>query len=166
MSTEIISRSPALKAPSSQSGIAKAREARPDVSDTRLDERQALLVQVLSRSRRIATSRSTIVGSIVETAANIHVIARARHRRRPAEARMALSDMQYDGAGFEEREIAFLIGRDLSERVKGKMRGLLHRLERQKTNLVKLTHFLQSAQRHAQCPAPAPCRHRANVRRR
>jgi hypothetical protein len=34
-------------------------------------------------------------------------------------------------------EVAFLIGRNLSERMKREMRGLLHRLERNKPNLVE-----------------------------
>jgi hypothetical protein len=40
---------------------------------------------------------------------------------------MALGDMQNDRPGFKEREIAFLIGRDLAERMQRQMRGLLQR---------------------------------------
>ena len=40
---------------------------------------------------------------------------------------MALGDVEDDRAGLEQREIAFLIGRDLAERMQRQMRGLLHR---------------------------------------
>ena len=59
------------------------------------------------------------------------------------QAGMALGDMKDDGARLEQREIAFLKGRNLPERMKRQMRGLLHRLERNETNLVRLAYFFQ-----------------------
>ena len=56
---------------------------------------------------------------------------------------MALGDMQNDRACLEQGKIAFLIGRNLAEGMKRPMRGLLHRFERNKTNLVGLAHFFQ-----------------------
>src|SRR3954462_1724357 len=56
---------------------------------------------------------------------------------------MALGDMEHDRARLEQAEIAFFVGRNLPERMKRQMRGLLHRLERNKTNLVRLAHFFQ-----------------------
>ena len=40
---------------------------------------------------------------------------------------MALRDMKHDRPGLEQREIAFLIGRNLPERMERQMRGFLHR---------------------------------------
>ena len=59
------------------------------------------------------------------------------------EARMALRDVQHDRPGLEQREIAFLIGRDLAERMQRAMRRLLHRAERHKANLVGLADFFK-----------------------
>ncbi len=42
---------------------------------------------------------------------------------------MVLGDMQDDRACLEEDEIAFLIGRNLTERMKRQMSGFLHRTE-------------------------------------
>src|SRR4051795_345091 len=56
---------------------------------------------------------------------------------------MALCDMEHDRPGLEQAEIAFLVGRDLPERMKRQMCGFLHRFERHKSNLVRLAHFLQ-----------------------
>ena len=56
---------------------------------------------------------------------------------------MALGDMQHDRACLEQGEIAFLIGRNLTERMKRQMRGFLHRAERNKANLVGLAHFFK-----------------------
>src|SRR5277367_5858738 len=61
---------------------------------------------------------------------------------------MALLDVQHDRARLEQDEIAFFIGRNLPERMKRSMRGFLQRPERNKTNLVRLAHFLE-------CPANA-----------
>ena len=56
---------------------------------------------------------------------------------------MALGDMEHDRPRLEQGEIAVLIGRDLAERMQRQMRGLLHRSERDKANLVGLAHFLE-----------------------
>src|SRR5205823_11005032 len=74
-----------------------------------------------------------------------HPFDRARSGIRIAwkQARMALRDMQHNRSGFEESEIAFLIGWNLSERMKRQMRGFLHLFERQKTNVVSLAHFFE-----------------------
>ena len=49
---------------------------------------------------------------------------------------MALGDMEDDRARFEQDEIAFLIGRNLPERMEREMRGLLHlaRTKRRRTS--------------------------------
>ena len=56
---------------------------------------------------------------------------------------MALRDMQHDRPRLEQSEIAFLIGRNLSERMQRSMRGFLHLAERNKPNVVRLAHFLE-----------------------
>ena len=56
---------------------------------------------------------------------------------------MALGDMEDDRAGLEQGEIAFLVGRSLAERMKGQVRGFLHRAERNKANLVRLADFFE-----------------------
>src|SRR5207248_2713064 len=56
---------------------------------------------------------------------------------------MALGDMEHDRPCLEQGEVAFLIGRNLAERMKRQMRGFLHRAKRNKANLVGLTHFLK-----------------------
>ena len=56
---------------------------------------------------------------------------------------MALREVKHDRAGLEQREIAFLVRRDLPERMQREMRGLLHRLERDEANLVGLADFLE-----------------------
>src|SRR5438270_612947 len=56
---------------------------------------------------------------------------------------MALGDMEHDRPCLEQGEVAFLIGRNLAERMKCQMRGFLHRAKRNKANLVGLTHFLK-----------------------
>ena len=53
---------------------------------------------------------------------------------REKKARMLLGDMQHDRPGLEQSKVAFLIGRDLTERMEGQMRGLLQCLERHKAN--------------------------------
>src|SRR5262245_24227089 len=57
--------------------------------------------------------------------------------------RMALGDMEDDRPCLEQGEIAFLISRNLAERMKSQMRGFLHRTKRNKANLVRLAHFLE-----------------------
>src|SRR5437762_9072110 len=56
---------------------------------------------------------------------------------------MAVGDMEHDRHCLEQGEVAFLIGRNLPERMKRQMRGFLHRAKRNKANLVGLTHFLK-----------------------
>src|SRR5262245_4163263 len=56
---------------------------------------------------------------------------------------MVLGDMEDDRPRLEQREIAFLISRNLTERMKRQMRGFLHRAKRNKANLVGLPHFLK-----------------------
>src|ERR671914_3039639 len=56
---------------------------------------------------------------------------------------MVLGYMEDDRASLEQGEIAFLIGRDLTERMKRQMRGFLHRTERNKANLVGLARFFE-----------------------
>src|SRR5436190_8194104 len=82
----------------------------------------------------------------------LHRAERSKHpcdRARPGigivrqQARMALGDMQHDRPCLEQREIAFLIGWNLSERMKRQMRGLLHRTERNRANLVGLANLLE-----------------------
>src|SRR6266851_1649976 len=59
------------------------------------------------------------------------------------QARVALGDMEHNRPCLEQGEIAFLIGRNLAERMKRPMRGFLHRTERNKANLVGLAHFFK-----------------------
>src|SRR5262249_22675776 len=59
------------------------------------------------------------------------------------QACMALRDMQHNRSRFEESEIAFFIGWNLSERMKRQIRGFLHLFECQKTNVVSLAHFFE-----------------------
>src|ERR1700754_93275 len=95
----------------------------------------------------------------------LHCVERGEHpcdRARPGigivrqQPRMALRDMEYDRPRLEERQIAFLIGRNLPERMQLKMRGLLHRTERKKTNVVRLAHFFKRpANAHVPRQSPA-----------
>jgi hypothetical protein len=56
---------------------------------------------------------------------------------------MAIGDVEYDCPCLEQGEVVFLIGRNLAERMKRRMRGFLHRTERNKANLVRLAHFFK-----------------------
>jgi len=56
---------------------------------------------------------------------------------------MALGDMEHDRPSLEQGEIAFLVGRNLAERMKRQMRGFLHRTKRNKANLVGLADFFK-----------------------
>jgi hypothetical protein len=67
---------------------------------------------------------------------------------------MTLGNMEDDRPGLEQGEIAFLIGRNLTERMKRQMRGFLHRTERHKANLVGLAHFFERPVCHAPVPLP------------
>src|SRR5262245_44134482 len=82
----------------------------------------------------------------------LHRVDRGKHpsdRARPGigvirqKARMALGDMEDDRPSLEQREIAFLISRDLTEWMKRQMRAFLHRTKRHKANLVGLAHLLE-----------------------
>src|SRR5262249_27996902 len=44
---------------------------------------------------------------------------------------------------LEEHEIAFLVGWNLTERMKLSMRGFLHLTERQESNVIRLAHFFE-----------------------
>ena len=82
--------------------------------------------QGLSPSSSFAVTRSRIGGSTVLTAANIHVIARARALVSVGQQTgMALCEMKDDGTRLEQREIALFVGRDLAKRMKREMRGFL-----------------------------------------
>ena len=75
------------------------------------------------------------------SAANIHVIARAfgSFGSSPHGAR------RYGRRSprLEQDEIAFLLGRDLAERMTRQVRGFLHRVERNKANLARLAYFFK-----------------------
>jgi hypothetical protein len=72
------------------------------------------------------------------------------------QARMALREVEDDRPRLEQDEIAVLIGRDLSERMKRAMLGFLHRAERQQPNVVGLAHlFERPANAHVAGQSPA-----------
>ena len=99
--------------------------------------------QGLSPSRILAVTSSRIGGSTVLSAATSRQIARARawHRLRtgPHGARRC----EDDRACLEQGEIAFLIGRNQTERMKAQMRAFRLRLERDKAHLVVLAHLFK-----------------------
>jgi hypothetical protein len=71
--------------------------------------------------------------------------------------------MVHDRPRLEQRKITLFIGRNLPERMEGSMRRFLHRPERNKTNLVRLAHFLKRpANAHVTRQSPAaigrPCK--------
>ena len=69
---------------------------------------------------------------------------------------MALRDMEHDRPRLEQGKIAFLIGRNLPEGMKRTMRRLFHLAERNKTDVVRLAHFLERpANAHVTCLSPA-----------
>src|ERR1700704_4967819 len=68
------------------------------------------------------------------------------------QAMMALRDMEHDRPRLEQSEIAFLIGRNLPERMKRAMRAFLHLAERNQTNVVGLADFFERpANAHVAC---------------
>src|SRR5207247_5967581 len=80
----------------------------------------------------------------------LHRVERGKHprdRTRPGigtlwqQACMALGDMEHDRSCLEQGEIAFLISRNLAERMKRQMSALLHRTKGNQPNLVTLAHF-------------------------
>jgi hypothetical protein len=56
---------------------------------------------------------------------------------------MALGDVEDDRAGLEQGQAAFLIGRDLAERMQRQVRGLLHRAEGHQAHLVRQARFFE-----------------------
>ena len=56
---------------------------------------------------------------------------------------MAFRDVDCDRARLEQPEIAVVVGWNLRERMKREVCGFLHRLERNKTNVVRLSHFFE-----------------------
>ncbi len=69
---------------------------------------------------------------------------------------MALRDVEDDRPRLEQGEIAVFIGRNLPERMEREMRGLLHLVERDQTDVVGLAHFLKRpANAHLTRQAPA-----------
>ena len=55
----------------------------------------------------------------------------------------ALGDMEHERACLEQGEIAFLVGRNLTERMQRQMRRFLHRSKRNQANPVGLAHFFK-----------------------
>lgn len=80
------------------------------------------------------------------------------------QAGMALRDMEYDRPRLEQGKTVFFVGRNLPERMKRSMGRLLHRSERDETNLVRLARLFERPANA--CRAPVPCRDRATVQRR
>src|SRR6202035_4646221 len=144
-STDTIIRSPALNAPSSQSASPRRAESCFNRSRTRSSTRgRRSLLQGLSRSRSLAVCEFKD--------RRLHRVERGKHpcdRARPRigivrqQARMALGDMEHDRPCLEQGEIAFLVGRNLAERMKPQMRGFLHRTKRNKANLVGSADFFK-----------------------
>src|SRR4026207_616718 len=140
-STDTITRSPALNSPSSQSALPRRAESCCNRSRTRSSTRgRRSLLQGLSPSRSLAVASSRIAGSAVLSAGNIQWIPRGRIGIVRQQDRMALGEVEDDRPCLEQGEIAFLIGRNLAERMKRQMRGFFHRLERKKTNVVRLAY--------------------------
>ncbi len=57
-----------------------------------------------------------------------------------------IGDVEDDRARFEQREIAFLIGRNAAKRIAGAVFGFLERFHRDEADIVWLSHLLK-------CPA-------------
>src|SRR6185437_14136055 len=56
---------------------------------------------------------------------------------------MMLGDVEDDRTRLEQHQLAFFVGRNLAEGLALEMRGLLHRRERDGTNLIRLADFLE-----------------------
>lgn len=54
------------------------------------------------------------------------------------QAGMALRNVEHDGPGLEQGEVAFFVGRNLPEGMRGQVRRFLHLTERKKANVVSL----------------------------
>src|SRR4030095_999888 len=64
--------------------------------------------------------------------------------------------IEYDRPRLEQGEIAFCVGRNLTERMQPEMRGFLHLLEREQANVVRLAHFFECpANAHVTCQSSA-----------
>ena len=72
------------------------------------------------------------------------------------QARIALADMEDDRPRLEQGEIAFLIGRNLAERMKRQMREFLHRPKRNEAHLIGLAHFLKRPANRVSRASPLP----------
>ena len=121
-----------------------AGEFAEPLADIFIDHRQALFVPAL-----VALQKS---GNRAVNDWRLHRVERGEHPGyRPCprihiprqQAGIALRDVENDRAGFEQYEVALLIGRDLSEWLKCQMRRFPHRLEGEKANIVGQPRFLQ-----------------------
>ena len=137
-------RSPALKAPSSQSASPAGRKLDQSIANAVFDPRQALFGPGLVALRE--------PGGHEFEERRLHSVERGEHpgdRPRPRigvvweQARMVVGDVEDDRACLEQGEIAFLKGRNLAERMKCQMRGFLHHGKRNKANLVGLAHLFK-----------------------
>src|SRR5262249_2059661 len=68
---------------------------------------------------------------------------------------MTVGDVEHDRPRLEQGEITFLIGRDLPKWLEREMRAFLHRTERDKANLIRLTYFFKRPA-NARIPRQAP----------
>lgn len=68
---------------------------------------------------------------------------------------MALADVEDDRPRLEQGKIAFLISRNLTERMKRQMRGFLQRAERNKANFIGLPNFFERPS-NARIPRQSP----------
>src|SRR4051812_23063401 len=126
--TDIVKRSPALNAPSSQSASPRRSESAPSRARRRSwTKGQALLVPALGALHQHGYSK--IDDRRLDRAE------RGKHPRDRArsgvgivgqQAAMTFGNMEHDRPGFEQRQIAFLVGRNLPERMQRAMGILLH----------------------------------------
>ena len=110
-------------------------------------------VTLLARSSAIRTrSRRRAAWRFQVQDRRFHRVERCKHpcdRARTGigvirqQTRVALGDMENDRSSLEQGEVAFLIGRNLPERMQRQMRRFLHRMERNKANLIGLAHFFK-----------------------
>ena len=147
-------------------GIAQAsgKLAQP-VANAVLDQRHTVLAPRLVTLEQPAVTSSRIGGSTVLTAANIQVIACARALASSgSRPEWLLGDMEDDGPGLEQGEIAFFIGWDLPKRMKRQMRRFLHFGKGNETDFVWLGQPPRGPSERA-CPAPVPDRDRETLQR-
>src|ERR1051325_11074243 len=119
-STDTISRSPALNAPSSQSAVPRRAEScfsrarkRSSTSGRRS------LAHGLSGSNSLAAARSRIGGSV------------------------RCGGVEHDRARLEQSEVAILVRGNLAEWMEREMRRLFHRAERDEADFVGLADFFE-----------------------